>query len=85
MKTATSEVTVRQLTVRIPRDLYKRAQLAARARRTSVSALVRELLEQLDRADRERELERAYELLGQDPKDAIEPFFEAQAQVARRG
>ncbi|MHB8879276.1 MAG: hypothetical protein ACYC8T_36740, partial [Myxococcaceae bacterium] len=62
MKTAASEVAVRQLTVRIPRDLYQRAQIAARARRTSVSALVRGLLEQLDRSERERELGRAYEL-----------------------
>ena len=85
MKPAISEVAVRQLTVRIPRDLYRRARLAARARRTSVSALVRGLLEQLDRSERERELERAYQLLGQDAKSSVEPNFEAQAEVARRG
>ncbi|MHB8872518.1 MAG: hypothetical protein ACYC8T_02420, partial [Myxococcaceae bacterium] len=67
------------------RDLYQRAQIAARARRTSVSALVRGLLEQLDRSERERELERASELLGQDSKSGVEPNFEAQAEVARRG
>jgi hypothetical protein len=85
MSTSPSAVTVRQLTVRIPRDLYKRAQLAARTRKTSVSALVRWLLEQLDKADREKELERAYELLGRELTDSAEPYFEAQAQVARRG
>lgn len=85
MKTSGNEISIRQLTLRLPRELCARAQEVARARRTSVNALVRQLLEELDRSERERELERAYELLGSDSENAAEPFFAAQAEVARRG
>ena len=85
MKTSESDVVLRQLTVRIPRSLYARAHDVAKARRTSVNALVRQLLEQLDRLEREQELSRAYDLLGHDAEANVEPFFEAQGEVARRG
>ncbi len=85
MKTSNSDLATRQLTVRVPRALYARARDLARARHTSVNALVRQLLEQLDRVERNRELERAYDLLGCDSGSEVEPFFEAQAEVARRG
>ena len=62
-----------------------RAHDVAKARRTSVNALVRQLLEQLDRMEREQELSRAYDLLGRDAEASVEPFFEAQSEVARRG
>ena len=74
---------MRQLTIRIPRGLYARAHDLAKARRTSVNALVRQLLEQLDRLEREQELSRAYDLLGRDAETSVEPFFEAQSEVAR--
>jgi macrodomain Ter protein organizer (MatP/YcbG family) len=83
MSTANSDSDIRQLTVRLPRAVYARAQRAARARKTSLSALVRKLLEDLERAEREAELARAYELLGEDAD--VEPQFKAQAEVARRG
>lgn len=85
MTTATSEGGTRQLTVRLPRGLYERAQRAARARKTSLNALVRGLLENLERAEREAELERAYDLLGADPEANVEGQFRAQSEVARRG
>jgi hypothetical protein len=85
MKTSRPDPVIRQLTVRVPRALYVRAHDLARARHTSVNALVRELLEQLDRLERDRELERAYDLLGSDSGSEVEPFFEAQTEVARRG
>jgi len=85
MKTSHSDLAIRQLTVRVPRALYARAQDLARARRTSVNALVRQLLEQLDRFERDRDLQRAYDLLGRDSGSEAEPFFEAQSEVARRG
>jgi hypothetical protein len=69
----------------LPRGVYERAQRAARAKKKSLSALVRGLLEDLERAEREAELERAYELLGADAGADVEPQFKAQAEVARRG
>lgn len=50
----------------------------------SLNALIRRLLEDVDRAERERELQSAYEVLGGTAESA-EPYFEAQAEVARRG
>jgi hypothetical protein len=43
-----------------------------------------QLLEQLDRQEREQELIRAYDILGRDGETSVEPFFEAQGEVARR-
>lgn len=86
MSTASGSSPHRQLTVRLPREVYARAQRAAKARKTSLSALVRRLLEELERTERERELERAYGLLGEDARESrVEAQFEAQAQVVRRG
>jgi plasmid stability protein len=41
---------VKNITVSLPDDVYRRARVAAATRDTSVSALVREFLEQLDAA-----------------------------------
>ena len=83
MKTSSRDVATRQLTLRLPRGLYQRAQRLAKERRTSVNALMRELLERLDREEREQELRRAYAIVGADAD--VEWAFEAQAEVARRG
>ena len=85
MTTANTDSNVRQLTVRLPRAVYARAQRAARARKTSLSALIRGLLDELERGEREAELERAYALLGADEGANVDPQFRAQAEVARRG
>ena len=85
MTTSTNDGSTRQLTVRLPRDVYARAQRAARARKKSLNALVRGLLEDLERAEREAELERAYALLGGDGETSVEEQFKAQAEVVRRG
>lgn len=50
----------------------------------SVNALIRRLLEDIDRVEAERELTGAYERLGRSAS-SVEPFFGAQAEVARRG
>ena len=81
MKTAMSDSTNRQLTVRLPRGLYRRAQQLARARRTSLNALVTGLLAELDRRAREEELSKAYELLGRDRGSDVEFAARAQAEV----
>jgi hypothetical protein len=83
MSTADAEVGVRQLTVRLPRGVYERAQRAARTRKTSLSALVRKLLEDLERTEREAELASAYALLGADDEASVEAQFRAQAEVVR--
>ena len=85
MSTATDSSAHRQLTVRLPREVYERAQRAARARKKSLSALVRALLLDLERHDREAELERAYGVLGGDEGSSVEAQFRAQAEVAKRG
>lgn len=52
----------------------------------SVNALVRRLLEELEREERERELGHAYEILGSDAAgNDAEPYFRAQSEVVRRG
>lgn len=86
MKTSSDDSTTRQLTVRLPRRLYDQTQRMARARRVSVNALVRRLLEELEREERERELGHAYEILGSDAAgNDAEPYFRAQSEVVRRG
>ena len=85
VKTSHPDLATRRLTVRVPSALHARARELARARGTSVNALVRQLLEQLERLERDRELERAYDLLGRDSGSDVEPLFETQAEVARRG
>jgi hypothetical protein len=85
MSAATDAGNTRQLTVRLPRDVYQRAQRAARARKKSLSGLVRALLQDLERQDREAELERAYGVLGADADASVEDMFAAQREVARRG
>lgn len=62
-----------------------RTQTLANARRTSVNGLIRDLLLQLDQSEREKELARAYDLLGKDTDSDVEANFAAQAEVARRG
>lgn len=52
----------------------------------SLNAFVRSLLEEVERAEVDRELRGAYDLLGKDRGEAgAEPFFETQAEVVRRG
>lgn len=81
MKTSVHDSMNRQLTVRLPRFLYRRAQQMAKARGTSLNALVTGLLTELDRKGREEELARAYELLGGDKGSDVEYAATAQAAV----
>lgn len=81
MKTAPDDVTNRQLTVRLPGALYRRAQQIAKTRRTSLNALVTGLLAELDRRAREEELAKAYALLGRDKGSDVGFALKAQAEV----
>ena len=82
MKPSSSDF--RQITLRLPRRLHARAHRLAKARRTSVNTLLRSLLEELDRRERERELVSAYDSIAGKTAE-VEGAFEAQAEVARRG
>jgi plasmid stability protein len=58
---------VKNITIAVPDDVYRRARIRAAERDTSVSAMVREYLLQLDRADADFERGRALqaEVMGQ--------------------
>lgn len=85
MPTSSSDVEGRQLTVRLSGSTLRAARRVARARGITINALVRELLDQLERAETERELTAAYEALGADAASDVEFAVPAQARVARRG
>jgi predicted transcriptional regulator len=85
MATSNRGVETRQLTLRLSRGLYARAQQLAKARNATLNGFMRQLLEEVDRTQRERELQQAYELLGQDAEANVEPMLDAQAEVVRRG
>lgn len=50
---------MKNITIAVPDDVYRRARIRAAERDTSVSAMVREYLLQLDRADADFERGRA--------------------------
>ena len=86
MKASSSDTSMRQLTIRLPVRLLEDAKALARRRHTSVNELVRSLLEAGAAEEREAELARAYDLLAQDVAGSdVEPFVDAQAEVARHG
>lgn len=70
----------RQLTLRMPQALILKAKAIAKRRKTTVNALLVALVEACDRAEEERALSKAYELLGH----AADVGFahDAQAEVA---
>jgi predicted DNA binding CopG/RHH family protein len=85
MSTAQSDISQRQLTVRLPDAALRAARRAAKARGITLNALVRQLLEDLERAEQERTLAAAYETLGADSQSDVEFAVPAQSKVARRG
>jgi hypothetical protein len=85
MKTSASDISTRQLTVRLSADTLKTARLVARERGLSVNGLIRSLLAELQREQDERALEAAYARLGTDAESNVEFATREQARVARRG
>lgn len=85
MTTSNDEIETRQLTVRLPATLLSASKRLARRRRTSVNGLIRSLLEDVSRAERERELRRTYDELGADTEADVERYRHAQREVVRRG
>ena len=70
----------RQLTLRMPLPLIKKAKAIAKRRKTTVNALLVTLVEACDRAEEERALTKAYELLGHDADVGF--AHDAQAEIA---
>lgn len=85
MSTSSSDITARQLTVRLSSQTLKTAKQVARARGLTVNALIRQLLLDLQREEDERVLVAAYEKLGSDPDSSVEFAAREQARVVRRG
>lgn len=76
---------MRQLTIRLPRELLEESKRLATKRRTSVNQLVRSLLEDVARLERERALGDAYAQLGSERLESdVALYEEAQAEVAER-
>lgn len=84
MPTSRDETKFRQLTLRLPASIHQHAKRLAKARHVSVNTLILNLLEKLERAEREKELEKAYEFIGQEASE-VEFAFKAQSEVVRRG
>jgi hypothetical protein len=81
MRTSEGDGGTRQLTIRIPGDLYRRTQKLAKARKVSVNALVTRMLRDLEREERDHELERAFDLLGRSGGNDVEYALPAQREV----
>lgn len=77
--------TVRQVTVRLPERLLRRAKATASRRRVSLNALLRQALERMADEEREAVLSAAYDALGEDADSDASGFLKAQAEVVRRG
>lgn len=83
MKTSKSDRSTQQLTLRLPEPMVRAVKLIAKRRQTTVNALLVSLVEQCELDERELELRRAYEMLGQDSDVGFAST--AQREVVSRG
>lgn len=83
MKTSKNDRSTQQLTLRLPEPMVRAVKLIAKRRRTTVNALLVSLVEQCELDERELELRRAYETLGQDSDVGFAST--AQREVVSRG
>jgi hypothetical protein len=73
--------TNKQLTLRLPSELYTKSRKLAKRRGVSLNELAREGLQQLAMQEEQAELQIAYDLLGSDDASDVTPFHGAQAEV----
>lgn len=74
------------ITVRLPDRLLRETQRMATRRRSSVNALIRQLLEQAAEQERVALLRSSYDALAEDAGESdVEPYLAAQSEIARRG
>lgn len=73
----------KQITFRLPRDLYSQAAAVAKRRKTSVNALVREGLEAVTRRERDEQLRAAFEELARTGEHDVEHTIPAFNEVLR--
>jgi predicted DNA-binding protein len=71
----------KQLTFRLPRELYAEAAAIAKRRKTSVNALVREGLEAVTRDERQARLREAFEHLAKHGDTDVEYAIHAASEV----
>lgn len=71
------------MTIRVPAELYQVSRQIARRRQISLNQLVQECLQELARAEEDRELYEAFSLVGRmDPQEAGAEFaWAAQREV----
>lgn len=78
---AKDDVNKRNLSLRLSPELYSEAQSVAERRHVSLNSLLVEGLVKLLQEHREREIERGFELLADDPDSDVEYAIHAQAEV----
>ena len=71
----------KQLTLRLPPDLYQSSVRLAKRRKMSLNKLAQTGLERLAAEDALTELQAAYDTLGADADSNVEPFLAAQREV----
>lgn len=73
---------VRQITLRLPEELYQIVKRAAKRRRTSINRLAREGLGRLAQEELAAQMRAAYDRLGAQAEDSdVELFVSAQREV----
>ena len=78
-----STKTAHQVTLRLPKTLYRDVKRVAAQRRLSINRLAQQELERLVREAEDAEMAAAYEALSEDEESA-EQYFAAQREVIER-
>lgn len=81
-----AEATTKQVTFRLPLDLYETVRHIAVRQKTSLNRLVQEGLRVVVAEEQAREMKAAYEALGRDlaTENEVEGYFVAQREVVLR-
>jgi len=75
------DITRRTLSLRLSSELYSEAQALAESQQVSLNSLLVQALQNLLRENREREIERGFAILADDPETDVEYATHAQAEV----
>src|SRR5436309_1345174 len=75
---------VKSITLRLPADLFEATARLASEKRQSLNSLIVEQLRELSKAERDKSLKAAYDLLGDDPESSVEHTVPAQTEVVER-
>lgn len=75
------DITKRTLSLRLSSELYTQAQALAESQHVSLNNLLVQALQKLLKENREREIERGFAMLADDPDSNVEYAIHAQAEV----